>query len=544
MKVKQSGLLLSILLLLTAPPATIGRTRQTRGPSSDGLDEILQRTTPIRDGIGSASEAVTTSSDRARAYYNQGLAYLHSFVWIEAARSFNEALRADPNMPMAHVGSSYALGELGEADGAERAARMAQGLAAQATERERLRIEIRVKQLDAGAHAEDQSRRAAYRRHLELATARFPGDVELVLLVGQAQDPSHQAHGMGAGSGSIRFYHRALAEQPDYFAVHHYLTHAYENVNEFETALTHAAVYVRMAPAIPHAHHMHGHVLRRLGRMKEAIAEFETADTLETRYLRAENIPASFDWHYRHNLDLLGASYLHVGQDRLAEPILRRAFQTASIGSAAESLNRRTWPMLLLSLGRGDEALAAVNALVGDRALLVRALGHLLRSRVMQARSDLRAAAEDGNAGLRLMQVSAASGGLLLPDFQLAQGEYLLRTGEAAKGRAMLREAASKLRVANGPDAWTDSLVALELLTHTAWNLDDWTLADQIAMELASHAPEYAGTSYVLGRVREHSGVPSAARIFYAEAIKRWQDADPDLPALMDARRRLASLAR
>lgn len=160
----------------------------------------------------------------------------------------------------------------------------------------------------------------------------------------------------------------------------------------------------------------------------------------------------------------------------------------------------------------------------------------------MQARNDLRAAAEDGNTGLRLMRESGAPGGLLLPDFQLAQGEYLLRTGETEKGRAMLREAVTKLRNANGPDAWTESLFALEMLTHTAWNLNDWPLADAISIQLLPHDRAYAGGHYALGRVREQSGALAGARLYYTEAIRRWQDADPDLPDLVDARRRLAAL--
>jgi len=36
-------------------------------------------------------------------FYDQGLSYLHSYVWIEAARSFHQALRADPNLAMSYV---------------------------------------------------------------------------------------------------------------------------------------------------------------------------------------------------------------------------------------------------------------------------------------------------------------------------------------------------------------------------------------------------------------------------------------------------------
>jgi hypothetical protein len=55
-------------------------------------DELLNRPVPLRSGIGAAHDAVATKSKEAQAFYDQGLAYLHSYVWIEAARSFNQAL--------------------------------------------------------------------------------------------------------------------------------------------------------------------------------------------------------------------------------------------------------------------------------------------------------------------------------------------------------------------------------------------------------------------------------------------------------------------
>jgi len=57
----------------------------------------------IRTGIGELHEKVSTQSAEAQSLYDQGLAYLHSYVWIEAARSFHQALRLDPNLAMAYL---------------------------------------------------------------------------------------------------------------------------------------------------------------------------------------------------------------------------------------------------------------------------------------------------------------------------------------------------------------------------------------------------------------------------------------------------------
>src|SRR6202011_1191096 len=58
--------------------------------------DLVERPLALRVGIGVAHDVVSTMSPEAQAFYDQGLAYLHSFVWIEGARSFHQALRLDP----------------------------------------------------------------------------------------------------------------------------------------------------------------------------------------------------------------------------------------------------------------------------------------------------------------------------------------------------------------------------------------------------------------------------------------------------------------
>src|SRR4029453_9458648 len=68
--------------------------------------EILERPVTLRAGTGNSLDVATTSSPEALAFYRQGVNYLHGYVWIEAARSFNQALRVDPQMALAHWGLS------------------------------------------------------------------------------------------------------------------------------------------------------------------------------------------------------------------------------------------------------------------------------------------------------------------------------------------------------------------------------------------------------------------------------------------------------
>src|SRR5260370_24293192 len=51
---------------------------------------------------------VSTQSPECQAHFDQGLGYFYSYVWMEAARSFDTATRDDPNCAPAWVGPSRA----------------------------------------------------------------------------------------------------------------------------------------------------------------------------------------------------------------------------------------------------------------------------------------------------------------------------------------------------------------------------------------------------------------------------------------------------
>ena len=293
--------------------------------------EILDRPVPMRPGIGNAHEVVTTSSKEAQAFYDQGLNYLHGYVWIEAARSFTQALRLDPDLAMAHVGLSRVYSGLDAPDEARAALSKAQALAPKVSAREQRRIELRAKQLEALADLTDTARHAAYKKAIDDALARDIDDVELWLLRGNAEEATAAGRGQRGGAASTAFYSAVLKRVPENGAAHHYLTHSYETINQIPLALEHGEVYARVAPAIPHAHHMWGHDLRRVGRIDDAIAAFKKTDELEKAYYAAEKVEARYDWHHVHNLDLLAGSYQHKGQMRLAETLLRETLEFPAV---------------------------------------------------------------------------------------------------------------------------------------------------------------------------------------------------------------------
>jgi tetratricopeptide (TPR) repeat protein len=492
--------------------------------TSDFLLQTSKRPVPFRTGVGSAHDAVSTQSKQAQAFYDQGLAYLHSYVWLEAARSFNQALALDPKLAMAHAGLAIAYTELNALAAATAALDRAKALAA--TDHEKRHIAARALQM--------AGQTASYRAALDEALKAFPLDEELWLARGQAASDDPSERGQGSVAASIPFYEKARALAPGHFAAHHYLTHAYENTGRIADALEQGEAFARLAPLVPHARHMFGHNLRRAGRIQDAIVEFLAADALESDYFRTEKIPVEYVWHYQHNLDLLATSYQYVGQMAAAEQRFRTSFAIPS-SLVVQEFDKREWPVFLMARGRAQEALEAARVLAGHRSPVVSATGHVEAARAHLALGQFKEATDEGNAALRLMR-GAEGGGMVATALQAFQGEFFLRTGQKDKARPMLEEVARKVRAAPGPDAWTQALFTLESIARAAREAGDWDLAGWAARRMIEHDPNYAGAHYALALAAQHAGDRRTASREAAAAAKLWSTADPDLAELKTIR--------
>jgi tetratricopeptide (TPR) repeat protein len=503
--------------------------------------DLLTRPVTLRAGIGRAHDGVATASADAQKFYDQGLVYLHDYVWIEAARSFNQALRLDPELAMAHVGLSYALAELNKPDAAKAALDRARQLAPSASAHDRLHIEARTAQVAAEAAPADRAKLGAYRLALDRALEAQPQDAELWMLRGIAESADPTDRGQGSVATAIPYFEKAVALGG--VMAHHYLTHAFENSSQAQKAVEHGRAYATLAPQVPHALHMHGHVLRRAGEIQQAISAFEQADRVQEAYFKAERIAPEYEWHHEHNLDLLGSSYQYVGQMVKAERELKAAFELPS-SLAVQMYNKRGWPEFLIGRGRLDEALAAAAVLVNHPVSLVKATGHIESGHAHLAAGRFAQAAEETNLALRALRMSSTGQALVAPAFQQLQGEFFLRTGERDKGRAMLRDVAKTARALPGPDNWVQALFTLESIARTARAAGDWEFAGWAASQMLEHDPKYAGSHYARGLVARHDGDATTATREFAEAARLWASADPTLPELADMRSASASPRR
>ena len=501
---------------------------------------LLERPVPLRTGIGNSHEQVTTTSAEAQAFYDQGLNYLESYVWIEAARSFHQALRLDPKLAMACIGLSRTYSGLDDSLHARQSLDRAKTLASGASDRERRRIEIRDKQLAAIDDLEEPGKFLAYKRAIDNALNADLDDPELWLLRGNAEEANASGRGQRGTSGSVAFYEQILRLVPDHASAHHYLIHTYETLGSIDQALEHGAAYARLAPAIPHAAHMWAHDLRRVGRVDEAIARFLEADRLERAYYAAEDIDPGFDWHHGHNLDLLAACYEYKGQMKLAEKYMRES-SSLTVMDAYRAFNQRELPHFFIHRARYQDALAAARAMTESKYPQARTVGHALAGQALlglgrrdAANTELEAARREFENVPRVVPGLVPSRSLVSPWVEALRGECLLRSGrQKEEARTVLKQVVRGLRLAPGPDAWVQGLFRLESMARSAREAGDWDLAGFIAQQMLEHDPSYAGSHLAQGLVLKHAGDKAGGAREFDLARKYWRDADREVAALV-----------
>jgi tetratricopeptide (TPR) repeat protein len=504
--------------------------------------EILERPLPLRAVTGNANDPVTTSSSEARAFYLQGLNYLHGYAWIEGARSFHQAIRLEPDFAMAHWGLSRIYSGLDDHANAVKTAKRAQELGAAATPREQRRIALRLQQLDSIADLGNAGLHLAYKQAIDKALVADINDAELWLIRGNAEEPTAAGRGQRGGVASTAFYQEALRVMPDNGAAHHYLTHSYENLNQIAAALEHGEVYARLAADIPHAHHMWGHDLRRVGRLDEAIAAFTRTDELEKAYYAAEKIPAELDWHHVHNLDLLATSHEHKGQMRRAETLLREAVAVKPI-TEYQAFNQKSLTIFLLGRQRWREALGTAQTLSKSGSAGTRVIGHALAGHAYLGLRNAKAAQREIAAAEREMSnvpmlVAGIGVGraVVVPYVDALRAEILLREGKTEEGRVLMKDVQARLRALPGPDAWTQALFRLEAFARVARDVGDWDLAEHTAKQMLEHDAAYGGSHLALALVARERGELEVAQREAMAARKYWQDADRDLKELAELR--------
>jgi tetratricopeptide (TPR) repeat protein len=500
--------------------------------------EILDRPVPLRTGIGTVHEKVSTSSPEGQSFYDQGLAYLHSFVWIEAIRSFHQALRADPNLAMAYLGLADAYVGLHDPATSRSAFERAKSFEKKLNDRERTWLDIRDAEISLAEDGSNPDVYVAYRKAVSDALKKNPNDPWLWIQRGLADEASPFTHGQAGGVDTLSFYKTALTLAPENLPALHYYAHTCESIGRINEALELTAKYARLAPAIPHAHHMHGHELLRIGRTEEAIQEFLKTKELENSYYRTEKIPAQYDWHHTHNLQLLAMAYQSLGQMKSASRYFHEAFATPAYTEFLE-YNRRAWPEFLINRGRYDEALEASRELTQSPFAMARLAGHTLAGQCLLAQNRIDDAKDEFNAAERESEALPPRTAAALPYPAVLRADILLRENHVEDAEGLLIGVEKAILSMPGPDAWSSATFQLETIAQRAREAGDWNLASFTARNIIEHNSNYAGGYYAMALVAAHAKDSAAESQLLAAAEKHWLKADSDLAELVAVRKKL-----
>jgi tetratricopeptide (TPR) repeat protein len=299
---------------------------------------------PLYGTLGTLHHPVTTTSDLAQRYFDQGLRLVYAFNYEEAARAFEEAARLDPSAAMPYWGIALALGPTTNAPlskeqerRAAEALHQARARLAHASEVERRYIEALSLRYDPKRGARTTGDRA-YANAMRALWRDFPHDADAGVLFAAAL-MNLRPWDLWVPTGKpqsemeeiVSILEAVLARFPDHPGACHYYIHAVEASPIPERALTCAERLPRLVPGAGHLVHMPAHIYMRLGRYHEATERNAHAVLVDREYLSGRTEAGEYtDASSVHHLYFLWASLLMEG--RKAESLRVGRQLTALIG--------------------------------------------------------------------------------------------------------------------------------------------------------------------------------------------------------------------
>jgi tetratricopeptide (TPR) repeat protein len=256
---------------------------------------------------------VTTNSPECQAYFDQGLGYFYSYVWMEAARSFETACKYDPECALAWWGLNRALERYGRSSQND-ALKKAQALMGKASHREQLLIQARLEEKGLWPNVGDaEARKKAAIKTVDTLLALYDDDEEGWYYRAQLASGG----GMFGGPGQLAhvpYYKALLRINPLHPGGNHELVHFYENFKRPALGMPYADKYIESSPGIPHAFHMQAHLATRVGRWDKTVDRSSKAIELERAYHKFMKVRPGEDQQYAHHVETLMRGLIHDGR--------------------------------------------------------------------------------------------------------------------------------------------------------------------------------------------------------------------------------------
>ena len=268
-------------------------------PNQSKRDEELA---VLVDGSGTYSRAISTDSQQAQLFFDQGLRLTWGYFFPESIASHQEALRHDPGHPMIYWGMALAMGPnpnsrySGMPDDphgeAKKAISQAVKLMDHANDSERDFIETLSVRFDSETFPVRSDRDRAYLDAARELYGKYPTDpdaaalyADAYMVIGQWDYWDKEGRPRDGTNEVASALEDILKLRPDHPGANHLNIHLLEASWHPEKALASADRLEALMPNAGHIVHMPAHIYVRVGQYKKAIAINERSLEADKKFL-------------------------------------------------------------------------------------------------------------------------------------------------------------------------------------------------------------------------------------------------------------------
>jgi hypothetical protein len=489
----------------------------------------------------------TSCSPEAQPLIEKGVALLHSFQYLEARQTFEEAEAHDAKCAMAYWGKALSgyeqLWEFPDEKQLKEGhdeIQLAQKLHPQ-TPREQGLLNAASIFYQENSKLSHIERTKAYSAALKKIREQMTDDVEIgaftaLSLVALAEE---EVDSLENQKKAIAILDPLFEKYPDHPGVAHYLIHAADRPELAPQGLAAARRYAAIAPDSPHALHMPSHIFARLGLWQDSISSNIAANASGARMAEQHKAES----HYQtHAMDYLNYSYLQSGQEAKAREVIAHMDHVVGADDETKSEHRAYLEArTALELHRWKEAASlavpAVRLDQQDSTHWARAIGAARSGDVAAAESavkELARSVEDREARARKSgyEVSAEKAS----DLREAEAWLAYAQGKTEDALAEMRAAVARQEKNGGESVIIPAREMLaDMLTELKRPAD--ALAEyQIVLK---NAPNRFDALLGAGRAAQATGDTNGAQTYYAK-LTEVCPAGADRPELVEAKTVLA----
>ena len=267
-----------VALWLAAPGLV--NAQEHHHPPGMPTAESASAPTPLYENLGSLHHTVTTQSEQAQQYFDQGLRLTYAFNHDEAIKSFKQALVYDSTCAMCYWGIAYALGpninlpmDSSLVRPAWDASYNAVRLSVNVSPQEQAYIDALSKRYSADPKASRAALDTAWARAIGAVSRKYPTDDDAAVLYAEAlMDLRPWNYWSNAGKPlgpstkeQLKVLEQVVKRNPDHPGACHFYIHAIEASPEARKALPCAQRLGSLMPGAGHLVHMPTHIYIKLG---------------------------------------------------------------------------------------------------------------------------------------------------------------------------------------------------------------------------------------------------------------------------------------